>query len=653
MGAFDGKKRAAERAYSEALSRGYAREAEIFRNAAEQIIVHDNPAFFDAIARMNKVPATIDEFVESNEFLAGVDFNIWPTLRDDLCRMNPDVMAGETPIYQTFLGGATGTGKSHLSTGTLAYQVYLMSCFDVPQRLFGLTPATTIVFMLQSVSPTITKRVLYDPFRKMFTAMPYVRRHLRWNDRKESVLEFENNLQIVPAPASLQAILGQAVAGAILDEVNFMQIVENSKTVAGPQGLGGKFDQAEEIYSNIERRRTRSFTTKGVSIGSLCIVSSTRYKNDFLDRKINEMETIYSEEPEGTPKNFLTFRHRQYEVNPRFAEGRYSTFRLLVGTDEYQTRVLEDFEEEGIHYPEGATIIDIPMPYKAQFKKDPDAAIRDVVGIATDAISPFFRRRGKIAEAMTRGLDRGLELWTNGDEFELMTDGMPEWIEEQMPVSRELRERPHFIHVDLSKTADRCGIAVVRFDGMVEQRSADDPAMIEMLPKLTVVTTLGIQPSVTHEIDIAEIRGFCLALTRYGFNVASLTYDGFASAESIQMTRHTGVHSDIVSVDRTPTAYQNFRDMLYQDRVDIAPDSQILQTELNTVEWYPEKNKVDHPPRGTKDVADAVVGACQAALDDRSIRARIEVRTDDGERHRNPRPQRRPDYNRRQALDRR
>jgi hypothetical protein len=58
------------------------------------------------------------------------------------------------------------------------------------------------------------------------------------------------------------------------------------------------------------------------------VVSSTRYKGDFLDRKIDDQERIYAEEPEGTPKNFLTFRHKQYEVNPRFAEGRLRCYKI-------------------------------------------------------------------------------------------------------------------------------------------------------------------------------------------------------------------------------------------------------------------------------------------------------------------------------------
>lgn len=647
------KKNDAERAYAHALASGQPRLAAIFKNAALQLIEHDNPAFFDAIGRLKRIPVTIDEFVDSPEFLAGVEYDIWPTLRGDLRRMNPDVLIGETPVTQTFLGGATGTGKSHLSTGSMAYQVYLTDCFNVPQRLFGLTPMTTIAFMLQSVSPTITKRVLYGPFRKMFTSMRYVSRWCEWNSYKESVLELSNNVQIIPAAASLQAILGQAVAGAIEDEVNFMQIVENSKQVAGPQGTGGHFDQAEIIHSNLERRRARSFTTRGVSIGCLYVVSSTRYKNDFLDRKIDEMETIYSEEPEGTPKNFLVFRHKQYEVNPRFAEGKYPTFKLLVGTDEYPSRVLEDWEVAGINYPSSGSILDIPSPYKTQFKKDPDAALRDVVGIATDALTPFFRRRNKIAEAMQRGVNLGMKPWTLKDEYDLAVDGMPEWEEANFPKSPTVRARRHYIHCDLSKNKDKCGIGIVRHDGFVNQESADDPSIFEILPKLSVVAAIGLQPSVVRELDIAEVRGFLLKLTRLGINVHSLTFDNFGSAESIQMVRKTGIRSDLVSVDRSTEPWEAARDLFYQDRVDVQPDCQLLQVELNTVEYIPKKDKVDHPPRGTKDVADGVVGAITGALNDRSIRNRIESVDAEGERARTPREGRRTGVNRKQSVTRR
>jgi hypothetical protein len=58
--------------------------------------------------------------------------------------------------------------------------------------------------------------------------------------------------------------------------------------------MGGKYDQADIVFSNITRRRARSFTTRGVAIGCICAPSSTRYKGDYIDRKMAEAEASAS-----------------------------------------------------------------------------------------------------------------------------------------------------------------------------------------------------------------------------------------------------------------------------------------------------------------------------------------------------------------------
>lgn len=643
-------KNAAERAYSHALSSGYEREAAIFKHAAEQIIEKENPHFFEAIGRMRRIPVPIDEFVDSKEFLAGVEYDIWPTLRADLRAMNPDVLIGQPKVDRVLLGGATGTGKSHLSTGTMAYQIYCLTCFEQPQRLFGLTPMTTIAFMMQSVTPTITKRVLYDPFRKMFTGMEYVKKWVEWNTRLESRLQLGDNIEVIPAQASLQAILGQAVCGAILDEVNFMQIIEESKQVAGPQGLGGRYDQAEVVWSNITRRRARSFTTLGPSFGCISAVSSTRYKDDFLDRKIDETEENAAEEEERNPKyqrSHLVFRHRQYAVNPKLIEAakEYGYFRVLVGNEEYGTQVLRDTDRPGEHYPEDGLVIDIPATpeYRAAFKADPDAALRDIEGIATEAITPFFRRRRKITDALLRGKNRNLPCLTktkstgvHQDEFDLGHDGMPKWDLSKYPQS--LRDKPHWAHIDLAKNKDKCGIGLCRLDGFVNVTGEDENGhadSVEVLPKLTIPAAVGLIPDAMNEVDIAAVRNFVLQLVKLGVNLRGITFDGFNSIESIQMVRKSGLHSEaLTTMDRYEADYEAARDILYEDRLDIQPDCHGLALEMRTVEWYPERNskRIDHPPRGTKDILDGVVGSISGALNDRTVRSTIEMVDQDNQR---------------------
>jgi hypothetical protein len=109
--------------------------------------------------------------------------------------------------------------------------------------------------------------------------------------------------------------------------------------------------------------------------------------------------------------------------------------------------------------------------------------------------------------------------------------------------------------------------------------------------------------------------------THYRFNVRKISYDGYQSRESIQVLRKAGIRAQEMSVDRNTEPYDHLRSALYQDRVAMV-ENELLMQELSQLEINAEKGKVDHPPRGSKDLADAVAGAVFAASQDRGTRAK-------------------------------
>lgn len=604
----------------------HSRMAHIYAHAVEQAAVHDNLHFLRGLAHLKRVPVGIDEFCDSQEFLGELQ-EIWPRLRPDIRRMNPDVFMGDEPVHEVLLGGATGTGKTTLSYTTNAYQLYLFSCFHKPQLLYGLSEITPIVFMMQSVSQTITKRIIYRPFRKMFLAMPYAQRWLTWDKRRESELVFDNGLTVVPALANLDAILGQAIAACMLDEVNFMRVIDNSKQVAGSRGKGGLYDQATEVHTNITRRRQRSFQTRGYSMGALCILSSTRYKNDFLDRRIDEVQ-------KHAVPNVLPLRRKQYEVVPqdRFCGEK---FGLVVGTDDYRTMVIEEGMEAGIDYPENARIEMIPVEYKHRFLSDPDGALRDIVGVATDTIAPFLGQRHKVVEAVTRNREAGYRPLCAKDYVELQKEGMPQWDEEAIEALKPAqRTAPRFIHIDLSLNNDACGVSVVRLAGFVNKPSPEDPSVMEIVPNYVVEAAVAIRPSAVRELDIEEVRRWAMQLsTFYGLDIYAITFDGYQSKESQQVLRKAGVRTWEVSMDRTMDPYNELKRSFYEDRI-FMPHLEHLRMELSQLEYHSEQRKVDHPPKGSKDVADAVCGAIYAARSSRLVRTKVGTTDEQGDNKR-------------------
>ncbi len=609
-----------------AREEGDARLEHLLRYALGQLCTAGNPGPVGTLLAFRRIPVSIDEFVESPEYL-GHDFDVWPTLMPDLRALNPDVLAGEAPVHEAFLGGATGIGKSMVGRITVLYQVYLLTCLREPQAYYGLEPNTPLVFPLQSVTPDVTQRVLYEPLRKMFEAMPFAQKNLTWNRRRTRALEIEGDIHVVPLLANIETVLGQAIPGALLDEVNFMRIVERSKRVAGPRGLGGRYDQADEIYREISQRRRSRFVNQGVSIGCIVVSSSTRYQNDFLDRRAREVE-------EYERQNVVVTRHKRYDIVP---QDRYSgeTFRLLVGTDRYRTRILDDDDVT----PEGGRVEQVPVEHLEEFRRDPEFSLRAIVGVAVDSLGPFIDRPEKIAEATEQGDDLGLRQWVDKPDVALQYEALPRWLSEAIPNDKDAMR---FVHLDLSHTRDACGVAVVKYLGTVDVVSPDAPGAIERKPRFAVEAAISIRPSPDAELILSDLRRWILELVDVqGLDICAITTDGYQSTDTLQILTRRGIRTKVISVDSSPAPYEYLRECLYEGRLALV-DSATLRRELHRLERNPETGRIDHPPRGSKDVADAVCGALTSAVHARQLRGEVGFFDAEGRPLRSRRAVRRP-----------
>lgn len=604
--------RSAERAYAHAENNDERRRSRALLNALTQCVDHGNPEYLRAFQALKRFPVDIEEFISSEEFLRGTTMEIWPTLVDDIKAMNPDTICGEHPNYEALLGGATGTGKTTLSQCTNLYQIYLFSCFDMPQRLYGLAGNTPIIFTMMSVNVSITRTAIYKPLREVFVQMPFIRRWVPWNTYIESTLILpEQNVQVIPAQANVTSIVGQAIAGGIIDEVNFMAVIDSSKQVAGRRGDGGKYDQAEETYTNVSRRREGRFQTRGLSMGTLCVLSSTRYKDDFIDRRMEQVR-------KNNERGVYIFRKKQYEVQPRYVLNPHlETFRLLVGNDRYPTKVLEPHEEAGRDYPENAQVENVPINYRPAFLSDPENALRDVIGIATDTISAFITRRNKIVDAVLLGSNQyGLQNWVTKPVYDLAANEFPEWNPEAMPKTKAEKEIQRFAHVDLSQTKDRCGIAISSIAGT--KKIIGENGEIEEAPLFKVEAIFALKPSALHPVEMGEIRRFLMQLVDfYKISLVEVTFDGFQSKDSQQILMRSGIVSREISMDTKMEPYEYLRRALYEDRIAMV-EHELCRTELSRLELHVIKEKIDHPPKGcfTGDTRIALLDGTQPTFEE-------------------------------------
>lgn len=579
--------------------------AEMYREAVRRKVLDGDGALFTFLSYLERTPVSIEEFIDGTEFLGATDLVLWPEVRKTIIEINCNWWRGmdEGAYNSADLMGATGTGKSSIAMVTLMYHLYLLSCISNPQAVYGFPKATSIVFAIMGAKPRVVNKVLYIPLKKMIESMPYFQKHCMPSKLVESEMYFEEkNIRIAQAGGDEDAILGEAIIGGIIDEINFMNVVLRSKKAEVSSGRAGLYDQAQQVHSTMERRKRGRFTRPGPMIGIVIASSSTKYRGDFTDKhaafvKKNGIKTCY------------IYNRKQFDVVPqeRFCGEK---FRLVIGNDIcHDTRVLNEGEE----VPAGSWVEEIPIEYKDDFLKKPYDALRDVIGVAHNALAPFIKSRHKIYECIEAGKEIGLESILVRDHVILGEHGMP-----QVKAGTYCANpsRPRYVHIDLSRNADKCGISMLRFEGMREIKRTN--GMTELLPVATVEISCSIAPDANNEIDVAEVRAFVKHLrTKFGYPIKGVSYDGVDSRESIQAWRKDGMRATMISVDRTSIPYKQFRDAMYDTRINLQDDDVVIE-EILDLEYDEDKDKVDHSVQGSKDISDSICGAYTNMLERKS-----------------------------------
>ena len=160
------------------------------------------------------------------------------------------------------------------------------------------------------------------------------------------------------------------------------------------------------------------------------------------------------------------------------------------------------------------------------------------------------------------------------------------------------KSKRYYIHVDLSITQANCALAITHNEkGKV------------VLDKLQVWS-----PPTGGEIDIGGVERYILALRDSGYNIVQCTYDGFQSANSLQVLTKAGVLAARKSVDRGAEAYHTLKDIVQQGLLDGYYDLELIK-ELLALDVLPN-NKIAQRPGALKDRADAVCGAVHSAVED-------------------------------------
>ncbi len=519
-------------------------------------------------------------FLTSPRYLNLAD-DLYPKVGQEFVEMN----SGK--YTELVLTGSIGCAKTTIALWTIAYQVYLLSAIRNPQKAYGQDKSTEILFVMQSLNATLAKDLNYGRFRTLVDSSPYFAEYFPCDPKINTECRFPNRIIVRPVSGQETAAIGQNVFGGMIDEVNFMEVTENSaKTVDSTE-----YNQAWALYNSLARRRKSRFMTDGgVLPGILCLVSSKRYPGQFTDVKTEEMHRDI--ERQGY-SHIYVYDKRTWDIKP---EGTYcgDTFDLFIGDLARKPRLLEEGDPIN-READKDLIVKVPIEHLGEFETDLLGSMRDVAGVSTLAQVPFIINVDAVHKCF-------------GTTHSILTRDAIDFKTTKLKILKNKfadPDEPRFIHIDLSKTGDATGVACGYVKDFMKIKAGDD--IEEVLPHIVFDFLLRVMPPKGGEINYQKIRDLIYALRDLGLNIKWISCDSFQSTDMIQLLRRKGFTTGLVSIDRTNEPYEFLKTAFYQDRID-APHHQHCQTEVARLEIEQKKFKVDHPDGGSKDVSDAMAG---------------------------------------------
>ena len=175
-----------------------------------------------------------------------------------------------------------------------------------------------------------------------------------------------------------------------------------------------------------------------------------------------------------------------------------------------------------------------------------------------------------------------------------------------------------FIHVDLALKRDRAALSLVHSPGLREVKTLNG---VEKLPVINVDLVYSWEAGINEEINFSSIRQMIIDLCRK-FDVAKVTFDRWQSIEMIQSLRSLTINADFHSVKKTD--YDTLTSAIYDGRLRGYWNELLVEEELLKLRLF-SNNKIDHPTKGSKDLADAIAGAVFNCVENISVSSEIEI----------------------------
>ena len=546
-----------------------------------------------------EIPVDIETFLKTPKFLGRglIDdegrFTVFPYWVEMLKKIYPDPL--KPAKYNTLaLTGSIGIGKSFVAVLIGLYELYRMMCLKDPYVYYGLQPIDKISFAVMNITLDASRGVAWDKMQQLLQSS-------EWFMEKGTVSGTVNEEWHPPKGIELIAgslsrhIIGRAVFWSFFDEISFQpnQDVEKQK------------EKAKALVNTAIARMQSRFMRGNVNPTILVLASSKRTEQSY-------METFIESKKKNESKTTLVIDEPQWVI--REDKNTVQKFNVAIGNKFLSSEVipLNATEKDlSIYRDRGYNIIQVPMGYYENFIDDIDIALQDIAGISTTQSSKYIAGQ-RLAEVKDRELKNPFtkDIIEVGNAKEDITQ-YSEFFNMDY-VDKSMMEKPLYVHLDMSISGDKTGIAGIWIKG-IRNSTENKPVNNELVYKLAF--SVAVKAPKGYQISFEKNRQFIYWLREQGFNVRGVSCDTFQSYDLLQQLSAKNFNTEIISVDRVDSdrickPYQNFKSTIYEQRIEMY-DSTLLTEEIIGLERNNNNGKIDHSPSGinSKDISDAVCGA--------------------------------------------
>ena len=548
-----------------------------------------------------EIPVDIETFLKDPRYLGKglIDdegrFTVFPYWVETMKKVFPNNR--DTAYNTLILTGAIGIGKSFFADLCLLYQLHRLLCLKDPYLYYGLQPIDKITIALMNITIDAAKGVAWDKLQQLIQTSEWFMKH--------GTLKGKTNIQYIPdkrieliVGSKNGHVIGRALFSSFEDEINFSGITTDIEKIKA---------KALKLITQVDARMQSRFM-KGTYLPTLNIIASSK------DSEQSFLETYIETKKKNESKTTLIIDEHQWVI--RTDKNSKEKFYVAVGNKFLASELVplnaskEQLEE---YTRKGYSLLEVPMGYLDNFKENIDIALTDIAGISTVNALKYISgvRWNEIKDKSYQNLFMRDEIEV-GNAKEDSTQ-----YSNYIDLSRldpKLKSKPLFIHLDMSLSGNKTGIAGVWIVGKKPTQEGQDSSK-ELFYKLAF--SVSVKAPKGYQVSFEKNRTFIRWLKEKGFNIKGISSDTYQSAQIQQQLKAEGFETSIISVDRVETQskvclpYNYLKSTIYERRLKIYDKCDLLTQEVINLERL-SSGKIEHPnagKSGSKDQIDSLCGA--------------------------------------------